>query len=260
MLASDTDRIWKVGYVSGAFDMFHIGHLNLIRRASERSDRLIVGVLTDEVVDGIKKKWPVIPLRERMEIVRAVKYVDEVDATTQSLLNKIKAWEKYRFDAMFSGDDHINDGWAKEEDELKALGVDLVFFPYTKEVSSELLQSETLPPKAENADKARRIGEFTHLFPFDKIEKGERIVVYGTGIVGEQYARQLEALDFCELAAFADTYAEKNTEFLEKPLYAPEELLLNSDKYDRVVIASTKYHDQIISRLRALGIQPWRVV
>ena len=140
MRASETDKHWPKGYVSGSFDMFHIGHLNLLRRARERCGYLVVGVLADEIIARNKKKWPVIPLRDRMEIVAALKYVDEVDVTTEALLNKITAWEKYHFDAMFSGDDHIDDGWAWEEADLKARGADLVFFPYTKEVSSTLLR------------------------------------------------------------------------------------------------------------------------
>jgi len=141
MLASETDKNWDIGYISGSFDMFHIGHLNLIRRAKERCNWLIVGVLTDEIIIAMKKKSPMIPLSERIEIVSAIKYIDEVDVTTEPLLNKVTAWEKYRFDAMFSGDDHLDDGWAWEEDDLKALGADLVFFPYTKEVSSTGLRN-----------------------------------------------------------------------------------------------------------------------
>jgi glycerol-3-phosphate cytidylyltransferase len=147
MLACETDKHWRKGYVSGSFDMFHIGHLNLIRRARERCDYLVVGVLADECIAGAKNKPPVIPLRERLEIIAALKYVDEADVTTGALLNKVRAWEKYRFDAMFSGDDHLHDGWAREEGALKERGADLVFFPYTKEISSTLLR-EILPPRA----------------------------------------------------------------------------------------------------------------
>ena len=260
MLASETDKHWHTGYVSGSFDMFHIGHLNLIRRSKERCDRLIVGILTDENIAEGKKKWPVIPLRDRMEIVSSIKYVDEVDITTKPLLNKVTAWEKYHFGAMFSGDDHVDDGWAWEEKELKARGADLVFFPYTKEVSTTGLRRETLPPRAENADKARKTRAFKHLFPFDKVNKGERIIVYGTGDVGAQYAGQLAALDYCEVAAFADTYAGEGALFEGKRCLKPEELPGNTGSFDRIVVASTKYHAQILERLRALGIQPGRIV
>ena len=260
MLASETDKHWDTGYISGSFDMFHIGHLNLIRRAKERCGRLIVGVLTDEVIASGKKKWPVMPLNDRLCIISALKYVDETDITTEPLLNKVTAWEKYRFDAMFSGDDHIDDGWAWEEGDLKALGADLVFFPYTKEVSTSALQELTLPPKAKEADKARRIGEFRHIFPFDKIDKGERVVIYGTGDIGEQYARQLKALDYCRIAAFSDTYAKKGDSFEGISCVPPEELGSGSVAFDRIVVASTGYHDEILSRLRALGITPGMIV
>lgn len=260
MIASETNKHWEKGYVSGSFDMFHIGHLNLIRRAKERCDYLIVGVLTDEIVAVSKQKWPVVPLNERMKIVNALKYVDEVDITTELLLSKLVAWKKYKFDAMFSGDDHIDDGWTQEEAELKALGVDLVFFPYTRDVSTTRLQEITLPTKADNADKARRIGEFRHIFPFDKVSKGERIVIYGTGDIGEQYVRQLAALDFCRVVMFADTYAKPDDLLEGMRCISPEELALNGNMFDRIVIASTTYHDQILGRLRALGIPPERIV
>lgn len=140
MLASKTDRHFHIGYVSGSFDMFHIGHLNLLRRAKERCDYLIVGVLSDECIVRNKKKAPIISLGDRLEIVRSCKYVDEVDVTTKDLLNKIAAWNKYHFDAMFTGDDHKNTGWAWEEPELNKLGAEIVFFPYTTKISSTKLR------------------------------------------------------------------------------------------------------------------------
>jgi len=144
IFAYETDMHWGVGYISGTFDMFHAGHLNLIRRARERCDRLIVGVLSDKAAMKSKKKLPVRPLRERMEIVAAIRYVDEVDITTRSLLKKVNAWEKYRFDAMFSGDDHANESWTKEHEQLKLLGAELVFFSYTEGISSSALKERLL--------------------------------------------------------------------------------------------------------------------
>lgn len=136
----EMNKHWKKGYVSGSFDMFHIGHLNLLRRAKEQCDYLVVGVLSDECIVRYKKKAPIISLEDRIEIIRACKYVDEVDITTKELLNKVSAWHKYHFDAMFTGDDHKTDGWAWEEPELNKLGAELVFFPYTKHVSSTQLR------------------------------------------------------------------------------------------------------------------------
>lgn len=261
MLATDTNKHWNIGYVSGSFDMFHMGHLNLIRRSKERCNKLIVGVLTDELVLKRKNKWPTIPLKERLEIVGAIKYVDEVDITTEPLIYKFNALEKYGFDAMFSGDDHIADGWGHDEEELKAVGVDLVFFPYTKEVSTSRLQEITLPPRAEHADKARKLDVgVQYLFPFDKVNKKERIVIYGIGKVGEQYALQLSTLDFCEVVAFADTYAKSGDLFEGKRCLTPEEVRFFEKDYDRIVIASTTYHSHILSRLRSLGIEPGRII
>ncbi|MDF9843774.1 MULTISPECIES: adenylyltransferase/cytidyltransferase family protein [unclassified Paenibacillus] len=261
MLATDTNKHWNIGYISGAFDMFHMGHLHLIRRSKERCNKLIVGVLTDELISKRKNKWPTIPLKERLEIVGALKYVDEVDVTTEPLIYKFTALEKYGFDAMFSGDDHLADGWGHDEEELKAVGVDLVFFPYTQEVSTSRLQEITLPPRAEHADKARRMDAgIQYLFPFDKVDKNERIIIYGIGKVGEQYFRQLSALDFCEVAAFADTYAQPGDIFEGKRCLTPEEVRFFAKDYDRIVIASTVYHSQILSRLRSLGIEPGRII
>jgi glycerol-3-phosphate cytidylyltransferase len=134
VLALETDKQWQTGYISGIFDGFHIGHLNLIRRAKERCDRLIVGVLSDEATCKTKKEMPRVKLPDRLAIIEAIKYVDEVDVTTLVLLNKVAAWYRYKFDAMFSGDNHLHDkGWTWEEELLNNLGAELVFFSYTVE-------------------------------------------------------------------------------------------------------------------------------
>jgi FlaA1/EpsC-like NDP-sugar epimerase len=117
-----------------------------------------------------------------------------------------------------------------------------------------------LPAKADGADKARKTGVFRHMFPFDKVNKGERIVIYGAGRVGSQYAGQLAALDYCDIVAFADTYAEAGGTFEGRPCLTPEELMGQAEGFDRIVIASTIYHAQILDRLRALGIRPERIV
>ena len=261
MLASETEQIWRVGYISGGFDMFHVGHVNLIRRAKARCEKLIVGVLDDESFSGGKKKWPVMSLEARLAIVTALRDVDEVDVTTPALLNKVNAWYKYHFDAMFSGDDHANDGWAREEAELKALGADIVFFPYTKEVSSTALQDKVLGPKLDNAAAPQKLEDgFRYLFPFDKVRKGERIVLYGCGVVGEQFARQINALAYCEIVAYADSFAAPDTTRDGKRVLTPEALLAHEVAYDRIVIASTSHLKGIQGRLRILGIDPELIV
>lgn len=132
---------YKVGYTTGVYDMFHIGHLNLLRRAKEQCDYLIVGVSTDELVEEKKGHKPVIPYEERAEIVAAIKYVDEV--VPQFDKNKFGAWEKYQFNAMFVGDDWKGKPLFQEaEEKLNQVGVDVVYFPYTKHISSTKLREK----------------------------------------------------------------------------------------------------------------------
>jgi glycerol-3-phosphate cytidylyltransferase len=133
---------YKIGYTTGVFDMFHVGHLNILRRAKEQCEYLIVGVSTDELVTTYKHKAPVIPFEERKEIVGAIKYVDEV--VTQENMNKMEAWDKYHFDVMFVGDDWYNtDKWNAYEAQFNEVGVKIVYFPYYKGTSSTLI-NETL--------------------------------------------------------------------------------------------------------------------
>lgn len=129
-----------IGYTTGVYDMFHIGHLNIIKNAKAQCDYLIVGVSTDELVINEKIKTPVIPYDERMAIIKALKYTDE--AVPQYDKNKVKAWEKYHFDKMFVGSDWKGTPqWEKYEMELKPLGVEIVYLPYTSGISSTKLTS-----------------------------------------------------------------------------------------------------------------------
>ncbi len=129
-----------IGYTTGVYDMFHIGHLNVIRRAKERCDYLIVGVSTDELVQHDKGKTPVIPYEERAAIVAALKYVDEV--VPQPDKNKLGAWEKYHFDKMFVGSDwQGTPQWQKFEEQFAPLGVEIVYLPHTDGISSTELTS-----------------------------------------------------------------------------------------------------------------------
>ena len=130
----------KIGYTTGVYDLFHIGHLNLLRKAKAQCDYLIVGVSTDELV-SYKHKQAVIPFEERKEIVGSIKYVDEV--VTQENMNKMEAWEKYHFNVMFVGDDWKGtDKWNKIEADLNAVGAEVVYFPYTKDTSSTILREK----------------------------------------------------------------------------------------------------------------------
>ena len=128
---------YKVGYVAGVFDLFHIGHLNLIRRAKERCDFLIVGVLEDELVMRFKNKLPYIPFEERIQIVEAMKYTDRAVKVDITNIDKMDAWRAFRFDCFFSGDDWKNEpSWIQDQKNLKEVGSNLEYFSYTKSTSS----------------------------------------------------------------------------------------------------------------------------
>lgn len=132
---------YRVGYTTGVFDMFHIGHLNILRRAKEKCDYLIVGVSTDELVMEYKNKTPIIPFEERAEIVRSIDCVDRVIA--QENRDKYAAWRELKFDVMFVGDDWKGKPlFMKLEEEFKKVGVDVVYFPYTKDTSSTILREK----------------------------------------------------------------------------------------------------------------------
>lgn len=133
---------YKVGYIAGVFDLFHIGHLNLLRRAKERCDYLIVGVLTDELVIHFKKNPPYIPFEERREIIEALKVVDKAVPVTFENIEKIKAWEIYHYDCLFSGDDYSdNPYWIEDKKNLQLRGSNIEFFPYTKSTSSTMIKA-----------------------------------------------------------------------------------------------------------------------
>jgi glycerol-3-phosphate cytidylyltransferase len=127
-----------LGYTSGVFDLFHIGHLNLLRNAKSVCDKLIVGVTTDELLLDYKHKRPIIPFTERIEIVRNVKCVDAVIA--QENMDKFSVWEKLKFDIMVVGDDWFHTSkWENIENQFKEQGVRIIYFPYTKGISSTLI-------------------------------------------------------------------------------------------------------------------------
>lgn len=134
---------YKTGYTAGVYDMFHVGHLNILRQAKEMCDFLVVGITTDELSLKKKNKLPVIPYEERVEIVEAIKYVDKVIPQEDS--NKVLAHDIIDFDVIFVGDDWKGtEVWNNYENEFKKMGVDVVYFPYTKVTSSTMLREKLL--------------------------------------------------------------------------------------------------------------------
>lgn len=132
-----------IGYTTGVFDMFHIGHLNILKKAKSQCDYLIVGVSTDELVEREKNKTPIIPYEERFEIVKSIKYVDHV--VPQVDKNKMEAWKKYGFNRMFVGSDWKGTPvWTRLEEEFAPLGVEVVYFDHTDGISSTILRDKLI--------------------------------------------------------------------------------------------------------------------
>lgn len=134
---SGADKKYHIGYVAGVFDLFHIGHLNLLRRAKEQCDYLIVGVVSDEGVRKNKHTEPFIHFEERLEMVRACKYVDEAVKIPFIYCDTADAYRKFRFDVQFSGSDYEHSAaWLNKQAFLRSRGSEMVFFPYTESTSS----------------------------------------------------------------------------------------------------------------------------
>jgi glycerol-3-phosphate cytidylyltransferase len=128
-----------VGYAPGVYDMFHIGHLNILRRARLDCDYLIAGVVTDETAESAKGRRPVVPLSERLEIVSAIRFVDE--AVADEFVDKFAMWEKLKFDVIFKGDDWRGTPKGdRMEADFASVGVRVSYFPYTGHTSSTILR------------------------------------------------------------------------------------------------------------------------
>jgi glycerol-3-phosphate cytidylyltransferase len=126
-----------IGYTSGVFDLFHVGHVNILRNAKSMCDRLVVGVSVDKLV-SYKGKNSVISFDERIEVVRSCRYVDL--AVPQDSMDKIDAWKRYKFNIMFVGDDwYKTEKWSDFESEFSNVGVKIIYFPYTNSTSSTLI-------------------------------------------------------------------------------------------------------------------------
>ncbi len=134
-----SEKKYKIGYTTGVFDMFHIGHLNIIKRAKEQCDFLIVGVTTDALCMERKNKFPVICEKDRVEIVESIKYVDKV--VLQSDMDKIKPVIEHKVDAVFVGSDWKGtEAWNEYEKEFKKVGCTVVYLDHTDGISSTILR------------------------------------------------------------------------------------------------------------------------
>ena len=143
-----------IGYAPGAYDLFHIGHLNILRHAAEHCDHLIAGVVSDEMLLQTKGRLPMVPLAERMEIVSHISYVDRVHA--EVVPDKLDTWKELRFTHFFKGDDWR--GTAKGdalEARLGAVGVEVVYFPYTMSTSSTALRRALDEISRQGAERLR---------------------------------------------------------------------------------------------------------
>lgn len=128
-----------IGYTTGVFDLYHVGHLNILKKSKAHCDKLIVGVTTDELAYKRKNKMPIIPFEERVEIIQSVRYVDKV--VSQPSMDKVLAWKNYKFDKMFVGSDWKGtEKWNNLEIELGKHGVEIIYFPYTKSTSSTIIR------------------------------------------------------------------------------------------------------------------------
>ncbi|MBQ3064012.1 MAG: adenylyltransferase/cytidyltransferase family protein [Clostridia bacterium] len=135
------EKKYKIGYTTGVFDMFHIGHLNILRRAKEQCEYLIVGVTTDALCEARKKHAPVIAELERMAIVEAIKYVDRV--VPQTDMDKLRAVKDYGADVVFVGSDwQGTTAWEQYETEFAAVGCDVVYLDHTEGISSTYLREK----------------------------------------------------------------------------------------------------------------------
>tara|TARA_A100001035_G_C27719584_1_gene471219 strand:+ start:386 stop:817 length:432 start_codon:yes stop_codon:yes gene_type:complete len=124
-----------IGYTTGVFDLFHVGHVRILKKAKSLCDKLIVGVSTDTVVKKYKNKKPIIPYSERVEVIKNSRYVDMV--VPQNTLDKFISWKKLKYDIILVGDDWFaSKKWKLLDKKFKELGVRIIYLPYTKKTSS----------------------------------------------------------------------------------------------------------------------------
>ena len=145
-----------IGYTAGVYDLLHVGHVALFRRAKEQCDWLRVGVISDEVCASFKNMRPYVPFEERVTMVEACRYVDEVvRIDDEYLLSKVQEFYVRPFDICFTGDDHHDEFWQMEERQLMTLGARIVYLPYTQTTSSTMIR-KAMEAAIELAERTRR--------------------------------------------------------------------------------------------------------
>lgn len=145
----DLSSTSRIGYAGGAFDLFHIGHLNILKHAKSQCDYLIAGVASDEMLLSTKSRLPVVPLAERLEIVRHMAFVDE--AVAETAVDKLETWREFGFNVYFKGDDWKGtEKGCRLEQDFAAVGVEIIYFPYTVATSSTALR-QALAALTQNA-------------------------------------------------------------------------------------------------------------
>lgn len=231
----DHSKKYERGYVPGVFDLFHIGHLNLLKNASERCRYLIAGILTDELVEYFKGKPPVIPFEERMAIVQAIRYVDETVSVNFENTFKMDAWRQLHFDCHFSGSDHGPE-WEEERQKLRAVGSEMEFLPYTKGISSSSLRRQ-----------------------LDGTDGQEKLFLFGAGLLGNRFLERLwgsPQADRWQVVGFLDNApGKRGSRMMGLPVYSPEELrLIAPDGFYTVVITSRAVAE-IREQLVKMGVQ-----
>lgn len=228
---------YKVGYMAGVYDLFHVGHLNLINRARKQCDYLIVGVLTDELVMRFKKKLPCVPLEERMAIVEAIKGVDRVVPVTYENIGKMESWRLYHYDCQFSGSDYeFAPDWLRDKKRLEEVGSTIEFLPYTQGTSSTQI-------------KRLITGKI----------RGKRLFIFGAGAVGKRFLRFYRESGMEEqwdLLGILDNDPNKDMTLLDRNIvYHADYLRELTDKAEITVVIAAKAVDEIRKQLYDMGVR-----
>ena len=243
---------YHTGYVMGVFDLFHVGHLNLIKKAKERCEYLTVGLLTDEVTWEIKQFHPTIPFEERKQILESVRYVDRVVAIDEmKYLSKIEEWHRHPFDCLFSGDDYAhNPYWLADREELRKLGSDIEFFNYYRGQSSSQIRRSMMPKKPDPTPAVHKV-------VLKRSGHGTKVIIYGIGYYYNllyKSLRYLEEKNEIQIVALTQTEPSPYAVVDGFPV-VPKEKLRELD-YDYVIVCNKVHFQEITDSLMDLTDTP----